>query len=53
MANMAPEYGATTGFFPFDSATIDYLKMTGRDAQWVATMEKYLKENLLFRTYDG
>ena len=33
IANMAPEYGATCGFFPIDQATIDYLRLTGRDEQ--------------------
>jgi aconitate hydratase len=43
IANMAPEYGATVGLFPVDSKTMDYLRLTGRDAQ-AALVEKYFKE---------
>ena len=43
IANMAPEYGATMGFFPPDEATINYLLLTGRDPRHVALVEKYLK----------
>lgn len=43
IANMAPEYGATCGFFPIDEATIDYLKLTGRDEQTIALVEAYAK----------
>jgi aconitate hydratase len=43
IANMAPEYGATCGFFPIDHATLDYLRLTGRDAQTVALVEAYAK----------
>lgn len=42
IANMAPEYGATCGFFPVDSKTIDYLKLTSRKAEQVDLVEKYL-----------
>jgi aconitate hydratase len=52
IANMAPEYGATMGFFPVDSETLRYLKMTGRDSQLVELVEMYTKEQGLFRT-DG
>lgn len=48
VANMAPEYGATCGFFPVDDETIRYLKLTGRKEQTVAVAERYLKENQLF-----
>ncbi|WP_086331571.1 aconitate hydratase AcnA [Enterococcus sp. 4G2_DIV0659] len=48
VANMAPEYGATCGFFPVDDETIRYLRLTGRDEQTVAVTERYLKENQLF-----
>jgi aconitate hydratase len=41
IANMAPEYGATCGFFPVDSATIDYLRLTGRDEARIALVEAY------------
>lgn len=43
IANMAPEYGATCGFFPVDDATIDYLRLTGRDDQTIALVEAYAK----------
>lgn len=51
MANMAPEYGATMGYFPVDSKTIDYLRVTGRDADKLAYIEAYLKAQGLFRNY--
>ena len=50
IANMAPEYGATCGFFPVSNETIDYLKSTGRSAGQVALVEKYAKAQGLFRT---
>lgn len=43
IANMAPEYGATCGFFPIDNATLDYLRLTSRDKQTVALVEAYAK----------
>jgi len=43
IANMAPEYGATCGFFPIDQATLDYLKLTGRDENTIAVVEAYAK----------
>jgi aconitate hydratase A / 2-methylisocitrate dehydratase len=48
LANMAPEYGATMGFFPVDERTLAYLKMTGRDPAQVDLVERYLKEQGLF-----
>lgn len=48
VANMAPEYGATCGFFPVDNETIEYLRLTGRDSQAVTVTETYLKKNQLF-----
>jgi aconitate hydratase len=50
LANMAPEYGATMGFFPIDGATLDYLRMTGRDEAQIDLVERYSKEQGLFRT---
>ncbi|HET9481633.1 MAG TPA: aconitate hydratase AcnA, partial [Candidatus Polarisedimenticolia bacterium] len=49
IANMAPEYGATIGFFPVDAETVRYLKFTGRPADSVALVETYCKEQRLFR----
>ncbi len=49
LANMAPEYGATMGFFPVDRETLDYLRRTGRQADADLT-ERYTKEQGLFRT---
>ncbi|MCO4755524.1 MAG: aconitate hydratase AcnA [Bacteriovoracaceae bacterium] len=49
IANMAPEYGATCGFFTIDKQTIDYLKFTGRDADRVALVEAYAKEQGMWR----
>ncbi len=43
IANMAPEYGATCGFFPIDQATIHYLRLTARDEQLIALVEAYAK----------
>ena len=52
IANMAPEYGATMGFFPVDAGTLQYLRMSNRDAHTLELVEKYSKEQLLFRTDD-
>ena len=52
IANMAPEYGATMGFFPVDSETLRYLEMSGRDKNLIDLVEKYTKEQGIFRT-DG
>src|SRR6201986_2531414 len=49
IGNMAPEYGATCGFFPVDAATIDYLKTSGRKADRVALVKSYAKAQGLFR----
>lgn len=43
ISNMAPEYGATCGFFPIDHSTIEYLRLTGRDEQNIALVEAYAK----------
>lgn len=53
IANMAPEYGATMGYFPFDNATLDYMKMTGRSDEQIALVEAYTKEQGLFRNSDS
>jgi len=50
VANMAPEYGATMGFFPIDEQTLEYLKLTGRDSHKLKVVEGYLKEQGLFRS---
>ena len=50
VANMAPEYGATMGFFPVDQETLGYLKFTNRPPDVVALVEAYTKEQGLFRT---
>ncbi len=50
IANMAPEYGATMGFFPVDDATLNYLRMTGRSEQTIELVERYYREQGLFRT---
>jgi aconitate hydratase len=46
ISNMAPEYGATCGFFPIDEKTIDYLRFSGRDEDRVQLVEAYAKEQL-------
>ncbi len=48
IANMAPEYGATCGFFPIDEETLKYLEFSGRDKETVAIVEKYAKEQGLW-----
>ena len=49
IANMAPEYGATCGFFPTDSTTIDYLRLTGRDEARIELVEAYAKAQNMWR----
>ncbi|MGM1052545.1 MAG: aconitate hydratase AcnA [Pseudomonadota bacterium] len=49
IANMAPEYGATCGFFPVDDETLNYLRLTGRDDEQVALVEAYSKAQGLWR----
>ncbi len=49
IANMAPEYGATCGFFPIDDETLRYLRQTGRDETRIALVEAYAKENGMWR----
>ena len=52
IANMAPDYGATMGFFPVDAETLRYLALTGRSEELVDLVERYCKEQGLFRTDD-
>jgi aconitate hydratase len=53
IANMAPEYGATIGFFPVDEATLEYLRLTNRPPDLLALVEAYSKEQGLFLTKDA
>ncbi|KZO01801.1 aconitate hydratase AcnA [Pseudobacillus badius] len=53
IANMAPEYGATCGFFPVDSESLDYMRLTGREESHIKVVEQYLKENDMFFTPDN
>ncbi len=53
IANMAPEYGATIGFFPVDEQTTKYLRLTGRDEALVETVEQYYREQGLWRDEDA
>ncbi|WP_214893662.1 aconitate hydratase AcnA [Exiguobacterium sp. H66] len=50
IANMAPEYGATCGFFPVDTETLTYLRLTGREEELIEKVENYSKANGLFYT---
>ncbi len=52
IANMAPEYGATCGFFPIDGETLRYMRTTGRDEDRIALVETYAKENGMWRGDD-
>ena len=52
IANMAPEYGATCGFFPIDGETLRYMRTTGRDEDRIALVEAYAKENGMWRGDD-
>ena len=52
IANMAPEYGATCGFFPIDAETLRYLRQTGRSEERLALVEAYAKENGFWRGAD-
>ncbi|EAR52223.1 aconitate hydratase [Oceanicola granulosus HTCC2516] len=49
IGNMAPEYGATCGFFPIDAETLKYLELTGRDKDRIALVEAYARENGMWR----
>lgn len=48
IANMAPEYGATCGFFPVDDESLKYMKLTGRSDEHIALVKEYLKQNHMF-----
>ncbi len=52
IANMAPEYGATVGFFPVDDQTLRYLRLTGRDDNLIDTVEQYYKTQRMWREDD-
>ncbi|MDF1729550.1 MAG: aconitate hydratase AcnA, partial [Sulfitobacter sp.] len=52
IANMAPEYGATCGFFPIDGETLRYMRTTGRDEDRIALVEAYARENGMWRDAD-
>ena len=49
LANMAPEYGATVGFFPVDSLTLDYMRLSGRSEKLIETVEQYYKLQGMWR----
>lgn len=53
IANMAPEYGATCGFFPVDEETMKYLRLSGRDAETLALVEAYAKETGIWRSEEN
>ncbi|MEQ9362990.1 MAG: aconitate hydratase AcnA [Leptospirales bacterium] len=53
IANMAPEYGATCGFFPVDQEVLDYMERTGRSPELIERVEKYYKAQGMFRTDDS
>ena len=53
IANMAPEYGATCGFFPIDGKTLDYMRLTGRDEANIALVEAYAKAQGMWRRDDA
>jgi aconitate hydratase len=53
IANMAPEYGATIGFFPVDDETLRYLERTGRSPEQIDLVERYYKEQGMFHTADS
>ena len=53
ISNMAPEYGATCGFFPVDDETINYMRLSGRDDETLALVEAYCKEQGLWRSNDN
>ena len=50
---MCPEYGSTVAIFPIDDMTLEYLRLTGRDAKQIALVEAYARAQGLFRTADS
>ena len=50
---MAPEYGATMGYFPIDAQTVEYLTQTGRSTGEIELIQNYLQEQGMFIKYDG
>lgn len=52
IANMAPEYGATCGFFPVDEESLKYMKLTGRSEEHIELVKAYLQQNNMFFTSD-
>ncbi|NGP44034.1 aconitate hydratase AcnA [Bacillaceae bacterium SIJ1] len=52
ISNMAPEYGATCGFFPVDAESLEYMRLTGRDEEQIELVEAYCKQNGLFYSAD-
>ncbi len=53
IANMAPEYGATCGFFPVDETTLDYMRLSGRDEEHVENVKRYMTAQGMFLTADS
>ncbi|RIL40390.1 aconitate hydratase, partial [Mammaliicoccus fleurettii] len=53
IANMAPEYGATCGFFPVDEEALKYMRLTGRSEDQIQLVKKYLQENSMFFTVEA
>jgi aconitate hydratase len=53
LSNMSPEFGATASLFPVDARTLEYLRGSGRDAEHIALVERYAKEQGMFRTDDS
>jgi aconitate hydratase len=53
ISNMAPEYGATCGFFPVDEEALEYMRLTGRDEEQIKLVEEYTKANGMFYTPDA
>merc|ERR1719309_120175 len=53
ISNMCPEYGATIGFFPVDSRSLDYMRQTNRDESQIAVIERYMETAGLYRDYDN